>query len=124
MQEINDKTFGDYSGCQYTSNWENIVLSGDVNEVYFTLARVFGDVESRLGVEYRITKKGTLLCSFDKFSWAAPQSFLIEIILLLWGIFLFQNFLECKQCTDRICILHSYYCMFLLFLCYFVIKAM
>ena len=64
VKEVVYKTLGDYSTCRYLSYWETVVLSGDIQEVKFSLARIVGDVESRLSVIYRISKKGGLIRNF------------------------------------------------------------
>ena len=64
VKEVVYKTLGDYSTCRYLSYWETVVLSGDIQEVKFSLARIVGDVERRLSVIYRISKKGGLIRNF------------------------------------------------------------
>ena len=59
LMETVSKKLGDFSHCSETSasHWKEIVLSGDIDRMSFGIARIKGDVESRLSVKYRAVAK-------------------------------------------------------------------
>ena len=51
--------YGFFSNCaeSHINHWNNVVLSGKITHMAFSLGRLLGDVESRFTAHYRVVEK-------------------------------------------------------------------
>ena len=60
LKAVDNGKVGDFSNCRevHIQSWRNVVLSGKINAISFSLSRIVGDVASRFAAKYRILEKG------------------------------------------------------------------